>query len=59
MVRSFETKKLCELTSAADALEMRPLVDTTSRGLARTIEGKSRCAYLFFLLGACSALAHL
>lgn len=36
-----ETKRLCELTSAADSLEMRPLVDITSRGLARLIEGKS------------------
>lgn len=36
-----ETKKLCELTSAADSLEMRPLVDMASRALARLIEGKS------------------
>lgn len=36
-----DTKRLCELTSAADSLEMRPLVDITSRGLARLIEGKS------------------
>ena len=36
-----DTRKLCELTSAADSLEMRPLVDMTSRALARLIEGKS------------------
>lgn len=36
-----DTKKLCELTSAADSLEMRPLVDMASRALARLIEGKS------------------
>ena len=32
---------MCELTSAADALDMKPLVDLTSRALARMIEGKS------------------
>ncbi|CAN4101591.1 unnamed protein product [Withania somnifera] len=36
-----DTKKLCELTSAADSLQLRPLVDLTSRALARMIEGKS------------------
>jgi S-phase kinase-associated protein 1 len=32
---------VCELTAAADALGMRPLVDVASRALARLIEGKS------------------
>jgi hypothetical protein len=32
---------LCELTSAADSLDMKPLVDLTSRALARMIEGKT------------------
>ncbi|KAM1126788.1 hypothetical protein COP2_043194 [Malus domestica] len=36
-----DTKKLCELTSAADSLQLKPLVDLTSRALARIIEGKS------------------
>ncbi|KAJ0966662.1 hypothetical protein J5N97_023579 [Dioscorea zingiberensis] len=36
-----DTKQLCELTSAADSLQLRPLVDLTSRALARMIEGKS------------------
>lgn len=36
-----DTKKLCELTSAADSLQLKPLVDLTSRTLARIIEGKS------------------
>ncbi|KAJ6807919.1 SKP1-like protein 21 [Iris pallida] len=36
-----DTKGLCELTSAADALQLRPLVDLTSRALARMIEGKT------------------
>ena len=36
-----DTKKLCELTSAADSLEMRGTVDLASRALARLIEGKS------------------
>lgn len=35
------TKRLCELTSAADSLLLKPLVDLTSRSLARVIEGKS------------------
>ncbi|EYU35093.1 hypothetical protein MIMGU_mgv1a021666mg, partial [Erythranthe guttata] len=35
------TKKLCELTSAADSLQLKPLVDLTSRALARVIEGKT------------------
>ncbi|KAL8554262.1 hypothetical protein ACS0TY_002456 [Phlomoides rotata] len=35
------TKRLCELTSAADSLQLKPLVDLTSRALARVIEGKS------------------
>ncbi|XP_047156371.1 SKP1-like protein 21 isoform X2 [Vigna umbellata] len=36
-----DTKRLCELTSAADSLQLKPLVDLTSRALARIIEGKS------------------
>ncbi|KAK9809569.1 hypothetical protein WJX73_002808 [Symbiochloris irregularis] len=36
-----DTKRLCELTSAADALDMKPLVDLASRALARLIEGKT------------------
>ncbi|XP_077223860.1 SKP1-like protein 21 isoform X2 [Tasmannia lanceolata] len=36
-----DTKQLCELTSAADSLQVKPLVDLTSRALARMIEGKS------------------
>jgi hypothetical protein len=32
-----ETKKLCEVTVAADSLEMRQLVDMSSRALARLI----------------------
>uniref|UniRef100_A0A7N0R8A7 SKP1-like protein 21 n=1 Tax=Kalanchoe fedtschenkoi TaxID=63787 RepID=A0A7N0R8A7_KALFE len=35
------TKRLCELTSAADSLQLKPLVDLTSRALARMIEGKT------------------
>jgi hypothetical protein len=36
-----EVKRLCELTSGADALKMRTVVDLASRQLARMIEGKS------------------
>ncbi|KAG7644449.1 SKP1 component dimerization [Arabidopsis suecica] len=36
-----DTKRLCELTSAADSLQLKPLVDLTSRALARIIEGKN------------------
>ncbi|OIW19915.1 hypothetical protein TanjilG_28894, partial [Lupinus angustifolius] len=36
-----DTNRLCELTSAADSLKLKPLVDLTSRALARIIEGKS------------------
>ncbi|KAL0428857.1 UNVERIFIED_CONTAM: SKP1-like protein 21 [Sesamum radiatum] len=36
-----DTKKLCELTSAADSLQLKPLVDLTSRALARVIEGRT------------------
>ncbi|KAL4575821.1 hypothetical protein LXL04_011908 [Taraxacum kok-saghyz] len=36
-----DIKKLCELTSGADSLQLRPLVDLTSRALARMIEGKT------------------
>ncbi|XP_054784229.1 SKP1-like protein 21 [Prosopis cineraria] len=36
-----DSKKLCELTSAADSLQLKPLVDLTSRALARIIEGKA------------------
>lgn len=36
-----DVKRLCELTSGADALKLRCVVDLTSRQLARLIEGKS------------------
>ncbi|XVF12523.1 hypothetical protein REPUB_Repub08aG0125700 [Reevesia pubescens] len=36
-----DTKRLCELTSAADSLQLKPLVDLTSHALARIIEGKT------------------
>ncbi|KAG9135426.1 hypothetical protein Leryth_007183 [Lithospermum erythrorhizon] len=36
-----DTNRLCELTSAADCLQLKPLVDLTSRALARMIEGKT------------------
>lgn len=36
-----DTKRLCELTSAADSLQLKPLVDLTSRAVARIIEGKT------------------
>ncbi|XP_020249806.1 SKP1-like protein 21 isoform X3 [Asparagus officinalis] len=36
-----DTKRLCELASAADSLQLKPLVDLTSRALARMIEGKT------------------
>ncbi|XP_020399566.1 SKP1-like protein 21 isoform X5 [Zea mays] len=36
-----ETERLCELTSAADSLQLKPLVDLTGRALARIIEGKT------------------
>ncbi|XP_058181945.1 SKP1-like protein 21 isoform X1 [Rhododendron vialii] len=36
-----DTEKLCELASAADSLQLRPLVDLTSRALARMIEGRT------------------
>lgn len=36
-----DTKRLCELTSAADSLQLKPLVDLTSWALARIIEGKT------------------
>lgn len=36
-----DSKRLCELTSAADSLQLKPLVDLTSRALARVIEGKT------------------
>ena len=36
-----DTRRLCELTSAADSLDMKPLVDLSSRALARMIEGKT------------------
>ncbi|PQM36523.1 SKP1-like protein 21 isoform X2 [Prunus yedoensis var. nudiflora] len=41
-----DTKKLCELTSAADSLQLKPLVDLTSRALARIIEGKTPRRYV-------------
>jgi hypothetical protein len=36
-----DTRRLCELTSAADSMDMKPLGDLTSRALARMIEGKT------------------
>ncbi|XP_015067368.1 SKP1-like protein 21 isoform X2 [Solanum pennellii] len=36
-----DTKTLCDLASAADSLQLRPVVDLTSRALARVIEGKT------------------
>ncbi|XVF09901.1 hypothetical protein REPUB_Repub07fG0136900 [Reevesia pubescens] len=36
-----DTERLCELTSAADSLQLKPLVDLTSHALARIIEGKT------------------
>jgi len=40
-IKPLDTRRLCELTSAADALGMKGLVDLTSRALARVIEGKT------------------
>jgi len=36
-----DTRRLCALTSAADALGLKDLVDLVSRSLARCIEGKT------------------
>ena len=36
-----DTNRLCELTSAADSLELKQLVELTSKALAKMIEGKS------------------
>lgn len=36
-----DTRRLCELTGAADVLELKVLVDLTSRALARVIEARS------------------
>lgn len=36
-----DSRRLCELTSAADALHLQALVELTSKALARLIEGKS------------------
>ncbi|XP_044493223.1 SKP1-like protein 21 isoform X2 [Mangifera indica] len=36
-----DTKRLCELTSAADSLKLKPLHNLTSRALGRIIEGRS------------------
>ena len=36
-----DTAELCALTSAADALQLRPLVEAASRSLAKLIEGKN------------------
>ena len=35
------TNRLCELVSAADSIQLRPLVDLISRALARKIEGRT------------------
>ncbi|KAH0970636.1 hypothetical protein GBA52_022792 [Prunus armeniaca] len=45
-----DTKKLCELTSAADSLQLKPLVDLTSRALARIIEGKHLRRYVRYFI---------
>ncbi len=37
-IMRMDTRRLCELTSAADMLDLRNLVDLTSRALARLIE---------------------
>lgn len=36
-----DADKLCDLISAADSLQLRPLVDLTASALARMISGKS------------------
>ncbi|KAJ4803014.1 SKP1-like protein 21 [Rhynchospora pubera] len=36
-----DTDQLCELISAADSLGLKPLVDLTSRAIARMIEGRT------------------
>ncbi|KAK4418618.1 SKP1-like protein 21 [Sesamum alatum] len=41
LFEKMDTKRLCELTSAADSLQLKPLVDLTSRALARVIEGRT------------------
>ncbi|GKV50943.1 hypothetical protein SLEP1_g57620 [Rubroshorea leprosula] len=45
-----DTKRLCELTSAVDSLQLKPLVDLTSRALARIIEGKPLRRYVRFFI---------
>uniref|UniRef100_A0A7N0T2Q9 SKP1-like protein 21 n=1 Tax=Kalanchoe fedtschenkoi TaxID=63787 RepID=A0A7N0T2Q9_KALFE len=41
MFIKMDTNTLCELASAADSLQLKPLVDLTCRALARVIEGRS------------------
>lgn len=36
-----DTSRLCQLTSAADSLKLKPLLELTSRALARKIEKRS------------------
>lgn len=36
-----DANQLCDLASAADSLRLSPLVDLTSRALARMIQGKT------------------
>lgn len=36
-----DTKKLCQITSAANILGVKALVDLTSRAIGRMIEGKT------------------
>ncbi|CAM8901916.1 unnamed protein product [Rhodiola kirilowii] len=36
-----DTNDLCELASAADSLQLKPLVDLTTRAIARVMEGRS------------------
>ncbi|GER27339.1 ubiquitin-protein ligase, partial [Striga asiatica] len=43
------TKRICELTLAADSLHLRTLSDLTIRTLARVIEGKSPIREIFHL----------
>lgn len=40
-IRTLDTKKLCEMASAADSLKMSPLVELTCQALAKMIEGKT------------------
>lgn len=56
-----DTRRLCELASASDCLQFKPLVELTSRALARMIEGKTAAEIHLLVLGrevgACEELA--